>query len=98
MGYTEGIIRIEMKNYRMEMKNYTTHCECGGETCLIDSHLRLGTIKRRRRCLKCGSSFITFEITAKKAGTPARVRSEMLRDDIRKELELLFIKILNILE
>lgn len=36
--------------------------ECGGESSVKDSRPASGTIRRRRRCDKCGLNWTTFEI------------------------------------
>jgi hypothetical protein len=36
--------------------------ECGGESSVKDSRPASGTIRRRRRCDRCGSSWTTFEV------------------------------------
>jgi flagellar motility protein MotE (MotC chaperone) len=38
-------------------------CRCEAETKVIDSREKDGKIKRRRKCLKCGSRWTTIEVT-----------------------------------
>lgn len=56
-----------MSNQRtLVAKQCPKFCEtCGGETMVRDSRIstRTQAIRRRRKCLKCGHRFTTYEVT-----------------------------------
>ena len=53
-----------------------THCNCGGDSRVVDSRETAGAVRRRRRCLECGSRWTTRE---------TRNRAETL-DEMRREV------------
>lgn len=40
-------------------------CECGGKVGVIDTYGDVGKVYRRRKCKKCGKTFLTIESIGK---------------------------------